>query len=84
MVEIVVQYLIPALSLLLMSRDRKRGVLWLFIGVYYGLLGLVLHEADQSSLAYLSLLMLSPLVNSLALVGLVSAVESNLMKPAVR
>ena len=81
MVEIVMQYVIPAASLALAGWDRKRGGLWLFVGAYYGSLALIFGRVDPSSLTYLSFLMLAPLVNSLVLIGLVLVVEKKIMNP---
>ena len=75
MIEVLVQYLIPAFSLLLAGWDRQRTALWLGIGGFYGCLGLVLSYGEAGSLPYLTLVMLSPLVYSLALIGLILACE---------
>ena len=75
MIEIAVQYLIPAASLLLAGWDRQRTVLWLLIGGFYGCLGLVIGGSEPGSLVYLALVMTAPLVYSIALICLILACE---------
>lgn len=75
MIAVVVQYLIPAVSLLLAGWDRQRTALWLGIGGFYGFLGLVLTNVEPGSLPYLALVMLAPLVYSIALIALILACE---------
>jgi hypothetical protein len=73
MIEVVMQYLIPAASLILACWDQHRGALWLFIGAYFGVIGFLFNRADPSSLMYIGLIMLAPLVYSLAIICLVLA-----------
>ena len=75
MIEVAVQYLIPAAGLLMAGWDRHRAALWLGIGGFYGCLGLVLSSVESGSIPHLALIMLAPLVYSLALIGLILACE---------
>ncbi|NLF25807.1 MAG: hypothetical protein GX589_09165 [Deltaproteobacteria bacterium] len=76
-IEIVIQFLIPAAAIVLAGCNHRNRVLWLFVGTYYALLGLVLSLGDSSSILFLSWLMLSPLVNSFICIGVVQAFDSN-------
>ena len=75
MIEIAIQFLIPAAAALLAGCDHRNRVLWLFVGTYYALLGLILGLEDSSSIIFLSWIMLSPLVNSFVCIGLVQAFD---------
>ena len=81
MIEIAVQYLIPAVSLAIAAWDRKRTALWLSIGAFYGCLGLVIGTAERGSLLHLSLVMTSPLVYSVAFISLIIAIEDHWHTP---